>query len=232
MDDPRNDIYLHIDKKVKNFDFDYFQKLANQSSIYYVDRSDVRWCDFSQVKCELKLLKDSSKRGYQYYRLISGVDLSLKSNDEIHNFFNEHQGKEFVHFTSFEDAKKVEYRVENYHFMNVSPRIRSYIDKALKFVKKFKNIERPWDLTRPIRYGSNWFSITHELALYIISEEEWINKYFHHTLCPDELFLQTLVLNSKFKDNIYYNGMDDDYIANMRFVDWSRGNPHVHVTED
>ena len=28
LDDRRNDIYVHIDKKVKNFDFKYFKKIV------------------------------------------------------------------------------------------------------------------------------------------------------------------------------------------------------------
>ena len=33
LDDERNDIYLHIDKKVKNFDFDKFKNIAKKSNI-------------------------------------------------------------------------------------------------------------------------------------------------------------------------------------------------------
>ena len=31
LDDERNDIYIHIDKKVNNFDFDYFGDLCKKS---------------------------------------------------------------------------------------------------------------------------------------------------------------------------------------------------------
>lgn len=33
---------------------------------------------------------------YAYYHLLSGQDLPIKSQDYIHQFFEEHQGKEFV----------------------------------------------------------------------------------------------------------------------------------------
>ena len=35
LDDKRHDIYLHIDLKVKDFDFDYFQKLVKESNLYF-----------------------------------------------------------------------------------------------------------------------------------------------------------------------------------------------------
>ena len=46
--------------------------------------------------------------------------------------------------------------------------------------------------------GTNWFSITHELAVYTLSKEKEIRKCFGYGLCADELFLQTIVMNSRF----------------------------------
>ena len=55
IDDERNDIYLHIDKKWKNFDFEKFKNVVRKSNIYFSDRLDVRWGTYSQIKCELVL---------------------------------------------------------------------------------------------------------------------------------------------------------------------------------
>ena len=33
LDDERNDIYIHIDKKVKEFDFDVFKKICKKENI-------------------------------------------------------------------------------------------------------------------------------------------------------------------------------------------------------
>ena len=44
LDDSRNDIYLHIDKKIKDFDFDYFQNLCvNANVIFPKKRINVTW---------------------------------------------------------------------------------------------------------------------------------------------------------------------------------------------
>lgn len=51
-------IYIHIDAKVKDFDFNYFLSLTNYSKIRFTDeRVSVTWGDFSQVKTEMVLLK-------------------------------------------------------------------------------------------------------------------------------------------------------------------------------
>ena len=80
LDDKRNDIYIHIDKKVKNFPFNYFKQLCLTAKIYYTRRINVRWGHQSLVLAELTLFNAAYKKGpYHYYHLISGADLPLKT---------------------------------------------------------------------------------------------------------------------------------------------------------
>lgn len=239
LDDPRNDLYIHIDKKVRHFPFDYYRNIVKHSRITFVHRRDVRWGDYSMIQCELTLLKAALKGNYQYYHLLSGVDLPLKSNDVIHSFFRQNAGKEFVHFCTDEEALRVRYRVEQYHFMRLrsdpnrftrpfSIRLMNY----LLYFQKIIGYKRPWDPDRPLAFGANWFSITHELASYIIAQENWISKYFRFTSCADELFLQTLTANSPFKDHLYIPERTGNYTGCMRYIDWKRGNPYVFRSSD
>lgn len=117
LDDYRNDIYIHIDKKVKQFNFNYYKNIVKNSNVYYTERIDVRWGDFSQIKCELILLKKAIQKEYMYYHLISGVDMPLKTQDEIHDFFKDNNGLEFIHFCTEEQYMKRRNRVSQYHFM-------------------------------------------------------------------------------------------------------------------
>ncbi len=58
---------------------------------------DVGWGEDSQIECEMFLFNEAYKKGpFDYYHLLSGVDLPLKSNDYIHDFFDQNKGKEFV----------------------------------------------------------------------------------------------------------------------------------------
>ena len=56
------------------------------------------WGGYSQIRSELILFQSAWEHGYEYYHLISGVDLPIKTQDEIHEFFREHYGKEFIYF--------------------------------------------------------------------------------------------------------------------------------------
>lgn len=229
LDDKRNDIYIHIDKKVKDFDFDRIKNAMRYSSIYFTDvRYSIKWASFDMVKAEYVLLEKvfENDKKYDYVHLISGFDLPIKSNDYIHSFFEKNNGKEFVHFTRKELNSHEIDRVKAYHFAmgrrNYFNRFITYFESKfanLLKINRIKNLE--------VQKGSQWFSITSEFAEYILSQKDFIYKQFHHTFIPDEFFVQTLLINSKYKNNLYMNDFDDNHEACMRLIDWKRGSPYI-----
>lgn len=241
IDDKRNDIYLHIDKKVKDFDFDKYKKMVKSSNLYFTERLDVRWGTNTQINCELLLLKSATANDhYSYYHLLSGVDLPLKNQDYIHNFFEKNDGKEFVHYHSHKEMgdNKLD-RVKYYHCFNSCLRSPSKLKQELskKFYYNFLRLQRCFKVNRiknrenKYRHGANWFSITDGLARYIVNQIVKIKKEYKHTFCADEIFLQSIIYNSEFYDKLYLK-KDDDYKQNMRFIDWNRGEPYTFVSDD
>lgn len=119
IDSKNFDIYLHVDKKVKNFDFEYTKKILKKSKIYFVKRINVKWSAYSQIKCELILLNEATKKHYSYYHLISGVDLLLKNSDDIYQFFKKNKGKEFVAYQNIDNVTEDQKdRIKYYHIFN------------------------------------------------------------------------------------------------------------------
>lgn len=236
LDDYRNDIYLHIDKKVKDFSFEYFQSIVSKSTIYFVDRMSVNWGGFSQVKCEMLLLETAIKKNYYYYHLLSGVDLPLKSQDNIHNFFRDNPF-EFVHFdNSVFDAQKYIGRVRYYHPLQeilkkpkskIFKIVLSLLNRGFIYLQKKIKVDRQKNDPTSFQKGANWFSITNDLANYVVSQKKWINETFSSTSCSDELFLQTVIINSSFVGNLYRKQFDDNYLSCMRKIDWNRGSPFI-----
>ena len=116
LDDERNDLYLHVDLKCKEFNFPKFKNLVKKSNLIFIDRMNVKWGDSSQVEVELKLLEAAIKNSYAYYHLISGVDLPIKSQDYIHNFFEQNKGVEYIGFIHNHNHHS---RIQYYHFYNI-----------------------------------------------------------------------------------------------------------------
>lgn len=241
IDNTKFDIYLHVDKKVKNFDFEYTKNLLKKSNLYFVKRLNVKWSTFSQIKCELELLREATKNNnYSYYHLISGNDLLLKNSDEIYNFFHKNQGKEFV---AYQDIDKVNDeilgRIKYYHLLNKNRRHNNKIIKVLstKIYYKLISFQKKLKVNRlkknhlEIKKGANWFSITNDLAKYILTKEKEIYKIYKHSNCADELFLQTITYNSKYKNNIYHE-FKDEHQNIKRYIDWNRGEPYIFTIDD
>lgn len=237
INDKRNDVFLHIDKKTKDFPLESCRKILTESTLINVQNVRVFWGGYSQIQSEMALLKAAvHHQKYQYYHLLSGSDLPLKSQDEIHDFFDKNQGKEFIRFESekFKHPDRVRYYYISQRLN--SKRKNNSNGMTEKLIRVSCAIQRLLRLQRNknVRFqkGTNWFSITDDFARYVVSNEKWIESVFRHTFCTDEIFLQTLLYNSCFKDNLYYNDFDNDPKAIMRYIDWKRGNPYTFEKND
>lgn len=241
IDDERNDIFLHIDKKVSNFNFNYFKTIVKKSDLYFTKRYDVRWADISQTMATIYILEEAvkNKQKYKYYHLLSGVDLPLKTQSQIHDFFK-NKNNEFIHFCSEENRKNVIDRYIYLHFFtrylrekNKIYKIFKLMDKVMYLFQKITNIKSTKFNNLEIRVGANWFSITDDFARYIVEKFSCIEELYNHTKMADESFLQTLAYNSKFRKKLYKQGIENnDYVACLRYIDWTRGNPYVWKIED
>lgn len=237
LDDERNDIFVHIDAKVNDFDFEHFKNICSKSNLRFTDeRVNVTWGDFSQVKTEIVLLKkaiecENPENPYSYFHLLSGVDLPIKSNDYINNFFEKNNGKEFIHFTS-EETTVAENRIKYYHFFRKNRNtFTKVLAQILLRIEKLFSVNRIKKLNIKAQKGCNWFSITGDFAHYIYDNLEKFEKVFKYSYCGDEVFIQTMFVNSPFKDNLFLNEYNNHY-ACLRLIDWKRGNPYVWRSED
>lgn len=234
LDSDENDIYVHMDLKNKQFDEDDCRKLIKRSGIYFTKRTSVTWGGYSLVNVELMLLKLATKKEYNYYHLLSGQDLPIQSGKTIQDFFIEHQGEEFVGFDKkiFDDYSRVSYY---YPLQEIVGRNReTLLGRAAAvntILQKYLHIKRNKLIC--FQKGPQWFSVTNDFAKYIIQQENWIKKVFSYTICCDEVFLQTVAINSPFKDKIYQQEIfSDTEKAVMRLVDWKRGGPYTFLNED
>lgn len=220
LDDERNDIFLHLDIKC-NYNMEDFKKSVSKSKLYFVDRQNVHWGGYSLVKAEIELLKLSINVGkYDYYHLISGADLPIKTQDYIHSFFDKHHNKQFVAMD--DDVLKVNMHRVKYYWMfqekcgYQKKNIYNVINKIFICIQKLFKVNRIKESTVEYGLGSNWSSITDSFARYIVKNEEYILDLFLNTVCSDEMFIQTLILQSPYKKDIFSNV--EPNIANMRYI--------------
>lgn len=235
IDDERNDIYLHVDKKWKDFDFLACKKAVRHANVYMIKRRSVTWGGYSQIQLELDLLKEATKKVYAFYHLLSGVDLPIKNQNYIHNFFDNHSNTEFVSFDYNQNISNFSNRIDQYIFLQeIYGNKKNFfydLDSLLIVLQKKCGIHRISQFPLTLKKGANWFSVTDDFARFVIKHEQEIQKYFRYSRCCDELFLQTVASSSDFINRIYFDKTENRNY-NMRYVDFQRGNPYVFQYSD
>lgn len=210
LDDERNDIYIHIDKKAEVPTINDI----NTNVFFLEDRLDVRWGDYSIVEVEIKLFETAynfQKKldvEYSYYHLISGQDLPIKNQDYIHDFFTQNKGKEFLGYFQGDLTRELTHKMCIYHLFpryfskdgsNLLMRIIRAAFSRLQLINK-KGI-RNQDL--PKVRGTQWGSVTNDFVKYILSKKEYIRRRFKYTFCADEIYKHIICFDSQFYKYLY-----------------------------
>ena len=234
IDDDKNDVFLLLDKKshISKENIHHLQNVCNRSRVHIMTMV-VNWAGYSQVSAVLALLEAAinTNRNYRYYHFLQGSDLPIKTQDEIHSFFAANDGKEFVMIEKKRTdmaINKTQYR----HFFCHNRFFRtSKIMKALNFGLVY--IQRALGIKKKIGMdvyqGSALFSITDACAKYVLSKRNEIYKKFRFSLAADEVFLQSILMDSPFGQAI--KAVEEDVSENARLIDRSRpdgkNSPHI-----
>lgn len=201
LDDVRNDIYVHIDKKVKTLpEFE-----AKKSRMYVLNnRIDVRWGHYSQIETEILLFETAQKNGpYDYYHLISGTHLPLKSQNEIHSFYDGMQGMNLFsnfwepnqHYQEVLKVHRVNLFLRNYSSpIKVKATVSQWFWKAVVAIQRVIGISINNDIK--FYWANNWCSLTEPAVEYLVTEKEAIRRRYRWSFCGDEFFVPTELMLS------------------------------------
>ena len=208
IDDERNDIYIHIDKKSKGLP----HISTSKSRLFLIDsRIDVRWGNVSQIKVELLLFETALANGpYDFYHLISGVHLPLKNQDGIYSFFNRHTGE--CLFSNLEKRERDYQEILKIHRINICTRghasSRPVFAKVNQFLwKSFIAVQRWLKITvnndGDYYWANNWCSLPQDAVNYLTTNKHSILRKYRWTFCGDEWFAPTELMRSPLKENIH-----------------------------
>lgn len=162
--------------------------------------------------------------------------MPLKTQDDIHAFFSGRK-EEFLAVCPGEGKYQLDHVRYAYPLLKIDFYRKSKALKALnealvllqrlcgvKISRKFE--KQGWKFYD----GWTWFSITDDFALYVLENESIIKAIFSKAKAPDEMFMQTMVMNSQFRDRL---ACADDYLlGSKRLVDWKRGCPYTFREQD
>lgn len=217
------DIFIQLDTKT---DITTFKYIAENVNTYFItNRGDIGYCNYSTITATLKAMAEilSLRNDYSHINLISGQDYPLKPIEIIQNHFFANAGKSFMHSAAIGEGgwPDGENRFKKYNFGDwkiPGKYIFQTIANAL-----LPNRKLPEGLTP---YGrSQWMTITPVAAQYVIDyiqNNPKAEKYFKYVFAVDEVFFQTILVNSPLKDQL------ESY--NLRYIILDSGKRPVNYT--
>ena len=220
---PQIDVFIHVDSKNENIRED----IEKSDGVYLLPKKDcvdVQWAQFSEVKATLNLLNVAISKGgggYSHYFLISGQDFPLKSIGKTVRFLNERKDENFIDCALI---KRFEKRNDIYFpRMVIGRRIWQKILKGILVYstggwnQTFSIIKRLKPANVQYYFGSQWWCLNDAMVKWIYNFLENYPEYiklFKHSLCPDECFFQTLVMNSPFANTTK---------PYLHYIKWEKG---------
>lgn len=251
LQDERSYFFIHIDLKS---DIEKFKAQLTLPNVHFIkDRLDCIWGDYSQVLATLNLIKEALKIADEgYFILLSGQDYPIKPLKAINEYLIENKSADFISFSESPMVKesdiydsrinmfKVNFSSLKDSYILLHPILNSSYKKIFQYFKLFlKNKIKPRELgvflcrsrKSPFIYhhkGSQWWCLRtctiKELYDFYEENKQKIDQYYKYTLCADEQFFQTILMeiNNKRKQLLIKN--------NIHFIDWSRKNVPLPVT--
>lgn len=202
IDDERNDIYVHVDKKVRESYEDRIRGLVKNAKVFFVKRHKVYWGHVSLVEAEYELFQAAySHGGYCRYYLISGSDLPIKTQDQIHAFFDSHQSEEFVAFCKNTMDERVVYKWLFPRHLNGLCNSRNWIGRKINkaqdvLTKEYIGFQKRIGYTNRAfpNYTKcgEWVSLTENAVKVLLAYKKKVIKGFRQSNCPDEHYKATI----------------------------------------
>jgi hypothetical protein len=230
-------ILVHLDRKMDENCVRQIKKSTDSSSnIHYLPRSFCIWGDFGMVQAANDAIRTiiDDQIPCDYACLLSGQDYPIKPHTELVSFLSAHLGHSFLEYFPLPSENWTNggiNRYEEWHFslpiLSGFPKLRNKLCRVSRriFNHLLPKRKMPYRL---IPYGgSSWWCLAYPSLKYINDynhDYKYFSEFFKHALSPDELFYQTILLNSPLSSTIIGH--------NLTYADWQRGSPKILGTED
>lgn len=213
--DAEDHYYLSIFLNHQNGSLDRWKEefQAFDDNLTMVPQYGNGWGSFPLVQATLDAMQYYRDIDYDYFINLSGQCYPLKTVTEIKERLRSDRGKGFLECHPLPWDRWVD---EDGGF----DRIHRTWYKPFKSMSKVSLPRLRKELPQQMEPfgGSQWFCLPKDQVDYVldlIGKRPEIVRFFERTLIPDELFFQTILMNSPFKDSI----RSDD---NLRFIDWQK----------
>jgi hypothetical protein len=148
-----------------------------------------------------------SSENYSHINVLSSRDYPLKPISEIHEFLFANADKSYLYAPEIPyQWREGQIRLSNYSLRDIELPFRSKLEQLANTILPDRKM--PYQL---VPYGfSPWFTITPVCARYAIdflAQKPDLKRFFRYTRGIDEMFFQTILMNSALRETIVNNNL-------------------------
>jgi hypothetical protein len=229
--------YVNIDLKADISEFNHYK---NENNVFFIkERLNITRFGYSQPLAMMRLIQAAAaSKEHDYFIFLSGNDYPIKSNDYIYNYLNNNYPTNFINFYPLVGNADYVKNIKKYYFVDfvLNPyKIINLPARAIRFILNTCLPDRSFikGIT-PYRGSTSWCLNRHTINYMVdyldSSKGKKFIRYFKSVWGSDEIFFQTLVLNSPFakqcqfyeRDIIESASMKNENKANLHYIDWSK----------
>lgn len=233
LNSPTTTFLIHIDKKAPLDTYiEVAEALAPFENVHFLERYTRYYGDYNHLRVSLigirKLIELCIP--FDYVILITGQDYPIKSNEQIETFLDASGQKSFMEFFLLPDKRWGDEdgglaRINYWHLhwrgweLPLMKRVRSLLplsDQSWSVLAKLLPFQRRLPVGLKWFGGSAYWCLTRECAEYVhelTRKNQRLVKFFEHVGIPEEIFFQTLLLNSPLKEQVVNDS--------LRYILWS-----------
>jgi hypothetical protein len=211
LEAPGSTFVVHVDRKTRRSVVDEMVAGTRGADVTFLPRHVSHWGGFGHVRTSLEGIDHLSRSGadFDYAVLLTGQDYPLRSPAGIAAVLGNAGGASFMNWWPLPYAPWGERggldRIEDWHLVSFR---RSHVALPLRRTL-------PHGL-EPFGGGAYWCfarPLVDYVQRFVTTSPDYV-RFFEHVLIPDELFFQTLIMNSPLRETVVND--------NLRFLDWSR----------
>ena len=221
LDGPGVSFAVHVDAKTSRATWDEMVARCGDLDVAWLPRHRSQWGGFGHVRATLKGIDHVVESGvpFDYAVLLTGQDYPLRPPAEIAGFLGGAGGRSFMRhillpWEQWGPRGGLD-RVEDWHIITYRR-----LHLALPLRRRLPGGLEPYG-------GSAYWCLSSALVHFVhgfLSENPDYVRFFEHVFVPDEIFFQTIVMNSELRDTVE----NDD----LRYLDWSREPAPAVLTRD
>jgi hypothetical protein len=202
---------VHVDRKTRGPIWDEMVSRCGALDVTWLPRHRSQWGGFGHVRATLKGIDHVVESGvpFDYAVLLTGQDYPLRSAAEIARFLGDVNGRSYMRHIALPwgpwGPRGGLDRIEDWHVITYRR-----LHLALPLRRSLPGGLAPYG-------GSAYWCLSERLVHFVhgfLSENPDYVRFFEHVFVPDELFFQTIIMNSELRDTVE----NDD----LRYLDWSR----------